>query len=495
MADEEGYLLNEQTIRRLAKVVAQVLGKSHRQRDDRPYPRDSGPVNWQPFVNDSSETIPANAVVRLSNSTFDSLQDATGGAVISRVYHAVKPDTTFGRYAINSSLQVAAGESGFLCLEGPCEQAFESGTVTIGGGYGPKPGQWTLSKGYPATTIADGTTNSESKRLFGSFNQITTALIRFTGSVSNNTSTTAYKIYAGTMGSESDAGFTTVPSARNRTGARVNNDWAVLQRINNGWEIVNLEDAASDAEIFRTTLGSGVSDGGTVSVTSPVAGSVTAHNEVNGAALSSGDKVTVYKDKGDATYQLIKTQAGTAAEIYNITIPVPGVASLASISVTIPSGTVSATNWSDTTMNAEDYAHVYKNPDDGLYYLFKTGGSSQSYGIIEGGVAANFAKTSYGFLANVIHDDDGNLSANTLVFVWNPYDPKTGTYVFEGEHNAACQFRYSPNGQIYRAIWVACPDDTVQVGVGGEGSQSINLGSYGYGGQPDIVSNVYFGEV
>ena len=177
MADEEGYQLSEQAVRRTAKAVALILGKNQRQRDDRAPFRDSGPVNWQPFVNDSSETIPANAIVRISGTTFDPLMDATsGGACIAVVYHAVKPDTTLGRYAINSSLQVAAGESGLLRFEGPCEQAFDSGTVTIGSGYGPKPSQWTLSKGYPSTTIADGTTNSETKRLFGSFNQLTTVI-------------------------------------------------------------------------------------------------------------------------------------------------------------------------------------------------------------------------------------------------------------------------------------------------------------------------------
>ena len=494
MADEEGYLLSEQAVKRTAKAVADILGKPHNQRDDRGIGGRAGEVDWQPYINDSSDTIQPGWIIALSDD-FDVLRAASSEPPIGYLYHAIKPDTTLRRYAIAAWREVLPGETGVCRFVGPCEQKFDTGSTTVGAGYGPKPGQWTLSQGFPCTTVADGEVSSDSKILYGSFNgEITTALIRFTGSVSNNTSTTSYKIYAGTMGSESDAGFTTVPSARNRTGARVNNDWAVLHRINDGWEIVNLEDAAADAEIFRVTLGGPVTDGGTISITSPVAGSVTAHNEVNGAALSSGDVVTAYKDKGDATYQLIKTQAGTAAEIYNITIPSPGVASLASINVTIPSGTVSAENWSDVTMAAEDYAHVYKNPDDGLYYLFKTGGSSQSYGIIEGGVAANFVKTSYGFLANVIHDDDGNLSANTLVFVWNPYDPKTGNYVFEGEQNAACQFRYSPNGQIYRAIWVACPENEgVQVGVGGEGSQAINLGNYGYGGQPDIVSSSYYG--
>lgn len=475
----------------LKRLIRSVL---HTERAARVSPGSQGygvPTDetWHPFKNDYSGTIPGYGVIEV-----EALTAVDGGQVT--YYSATRPGLEYGkRYAVNSPQPVTAGGAGLCRFFGPCTIAYESGAEpVIEEGWGIKPNQFTLAKGYPCTTIVDGIVYSAGRLLKGSFDQPSVALIRFTGSVSNNTSTTSYKIYAGTMGSESDAGFTTVPSARNRTGARVNNDWAVLHRINDGWEIVNLEDAASDAEIFRVTLSGGVTDGGTISITSPVAGSVTAHNEVNGAALLGGDVVTAYKDKGDATYQLLKTQAGTATEIYNITIPSPGVASLASISVTIPSGTVSATNWSDTTMAAEDYAHVYKNPDDGLYYLFKTGGSGTDYGIIEGLVASPFTKTTYQFLVSVILDDKGTYSAGTLITVQNLYKATTGQYLFEGEGGAMCQFRYSPSAGTFRAIWVECPaSDGVQVGLVTEGNQGINLGGYGYGGQADIVSNIYYG--
>lgn len=218
-----------------AQKIASGIRRLRGARQNNPVPTfdDSGPVNWVPFVNKDSTTAPAYGVMRVDTAvTVDG---------VDVLFNCKQPSTTFTRrYAVNAGVDVPANGGGVCCFEGPALMAFDSGTPALDDCYGPKPGQWTLSKGFPTITVVDGVRNSTDKYLLGSVHVITTLLGKTTGSVTALTGTTSYKIYSGTAGSESDAGFTTVPSAICRV-AISSGKWIMLQWINNSWEISPLE--------------------------------------------------------------------------------------------------------------------------------------------------------------------------------------------------------------------------------------------------------------
>lgn len=126
-------------------------------------------MDWQAFRNDSGEVVPAFGIMEVT------------GAIIRDddvVLTITKPSTTFGRpYAVNGDSEVAIGGYGNCTNSSPCPQYYTSGTTpAFGNGYGPKPGIWTLEKGYPATTIVDVIVDSTNKILYGSFQPITTVI-------------------------------------------------------------------------------------------------------------------------------------------------------------------------------------------------------------------------------------------------------------------------------------------------------------------------------
>lgn len=199
--------------------------------------------------------------------------------------------------------------------------------------------------------------------------------------------------------------------------------------------------------------------------------------KLNGSATQGGDTRPLYLvERGENNIHPVTLSAS--------------VASGASRNVTLPDGrVVSAKNQTTGTL-AAGRASCYLSLRESLWYL--TGGSGgQSYGIIEGAVAANFLKTSIAFLANVTHDDDNNLAIGSQVTVWNMLDLTTGKFLFEGTKNSACQFRYSPSDNLFRVVWVACPDDVPQVG-GGEGGLAFSS-MYNAGGLSDVAISAYYG--
>jgi hypothetical protein len=109
--------------------------------------------------------------------------------------------------------------------------------------YGVKPDQWALEKGYPALAMVTGIQIQAGSTYFAdaAIRRITTLLGKTTGAITALTPSTSYKIYAGTMGSETDSGFATVLSAVSRT-AIASGKWIELRLgVNNGVEMIPLE--------------------------------------------------------------------------------------------------------------------------------------------------------------------------------------------------------------------------------------------------------------
>lgn len=108
---------------------------------------------WLPFRNDSGETIPPHAVMRI-----------TGTSVIGdqSVLTVSKPNTTLERfYAINSAAAVASGRFGQATTGPPCMVRYDTAvTPAFGQSWGAKPSTWDLFPNRPGFSILGVLTNN-----------------------------------------------------------------------------------------------------------------------------------------------------------------------------------------------------------------------------------------------------------------------------------------------------------------------------------------------
>lgn len=223
-------LVSEQRMRQLIRDAQELKQRSGIPPIDPRRPV-SGIADGIPFYNGDSITIPPYSIVRVDNTvTRDDLP----------ICNVKRPDTTFGMdYLVNGPAEVAAGELG-VAQNGPLVKfAYNGSTPTTKTTYGPKPSQFTGELGFPALVRVIGTVDTTAKWAYGLLlSPITTLLGKATGSISGASSGTSYRIYGGTAGSESDCGFTTVPTAYNKGATAIaNNDWVWLEFTNNAWYI------------------------------------------------------------------------------------------------------------------------------------------------------------------------------------------------------------------------------------------------------------------
>ncbi len=189
-----------------------------------------------PFRNVSEETIPAFAVMTVAGLTSEH-----GLAFLQ----CGKPNATFRRhYAVNGMQDVLPGRRGSCFRAGDVRVLYDADTPEAGAGWGPKPGQWTLARGFPGGTI-QGIVDATHKIARIDCEPINRALVKTTATVAIDSSTTDYRVYAGVPDSEVDAGFTDVPPALNRSGQVIaSGQWAYLVWVHNGWELQLMRQAA-----------------------------------------------------------------------------------------------------------------------------------------------------------------------------------------------------------------------------------------------------------
>ncbi len=116
----------------------------------------------------------------------------------------------------------------------------------------------------------------------------------------------AYDILVGTPGSETASAFTGVPSAVSRV-ALGSGAWALLHRVNDGWELVPYAN-----HCYHVTLSGPIGAGGAGSVTLPDGRTVDAINWSTDANLSPGDECLCFQDLTDGQFYLI--HSGQRAE-------------------------------------------------------------------------------------------------------------------------------------------------------------------------------------
>jgi hypothetical protein len=140
----KGYRLSANAIRRIGDAVHQTenepINRVGGARQKVP-----GDVRWFSVRNDSDDDAPGFGVAALT----DKLQ-INDEIVLPKID---KPSTTFYRqYVVVNPFGIKAGENGLVTIEGPVDVLFDNGDdPDVGDGWGPKPGQWKLFKGYPQT--------------------------------------------------------------------------------------------------------------------------------------------------------------------------------------------------------------------------------------------------------------------------------------------------------------------------------------------------------
>jgi hypothetical protein len=192
--------LSDQAIAELRRDHAKLkydvaeLRAAVRMRSDATNPAQVGRL----FKNSTGETIPAFGVMAVTDAS---------RAIQEPYLKVAKPSTTFRRtYVVNGDLAIADGSFGYCHERGTVQVLYDSGTPALGEGWGPKPGQWTLSKFYPATATVAGITDSSARVMLAEWKQIT----EFWGKVNGNIThggTGNISLWAGVFGSESDTGI------------------------------------------------------------------------------------------------------------------------------------------------------------------------------------------------------------------------------------------------------------------------------------------------
>ncbi len=183
--------------------------------------------------NTSGEDCPAYGLLAITGAEIRGVRQILLGT---------KPSTTFYReYVVNGPTAIKAGKTGDCYFAaGPQWIKYDTGTPANGEGWGPKPGQWTASKGFPGITV-EGVKSASRTLLLGTLSPIDTLLGKTTSAITGGTSTTtAYQIWVGTSGSEANGGWTTVPGVISRVDID-SGKFVKLTFVNNGWIMEPLE--------------------------------------------------------------------------------------------------------------------------------------------------------------------------------------------------------------------------------------------------------------
>lgn len=108
-----------------------------------------------PFKNVDSTAAPPCAVLEVTGAVIEE-----GVAFLT----CRQPGSTLGiEYAINSSVRVDAGGKGICYRQGDVAVAFDSGAPAAGEIWGPRSGQWTASRGYPAIATVHAVRSAAAK--------------------------------------------------------------------------------------------------------------------------------------------------------------------------------------------------------------------------------------------------------------------------------------------------------------------------------------------
>lgn len=183
------HAFNDDGKRRADKAIRWVEG--FREQQARRQRRFSGPFDEIKIYNAENEEMPQYGIGRVT-----AISEVAG----EKVVNLEKPSTTFSRsYLVNSGGDVAYQKTGISKNRPIVKVLYDSGTPAVGETYGPKPGQFTISKGYPGFTIL-GVVDSTNKIALARVEPYDTIIGKLTGSLVDGANTV--NVWAGVGGSE-----------------------------------------------------------------------------------------------------------------------------------------------------------------------------------------------------------------------------------------------------------------------------------------------------
>lgn len=194
-------------------------------------------LRWEGIKNTSGESCPAYGLLAITG------MEMRGTTFKRPVLTGTKPSTTFYReYAVNGPTVIPAGGYG-RCTRGPAALyiAYDSGTPALDEGWGPKPGQWTLSKGYPSTTTVSGIVDSTNKVLLGTLGPINTLAGKADSNIAaiSTDTPTSGTVSVYYFGGTSYADTTQNVTAYNKSAAEVTaSKHLTMVWVNGIWEII-----------------------------------------------------------------------------------------------------------------------------------------------------------------------------------------------------------------------------------------------------------------
>jgi hypothetical protein len=148
------------------------------------------------FYNNSGEEVPAYAIMAVTG-----VQELGTGEIVKKI---AKPSTTFYReYIVNGSVAVANSSAGIYQKGPEVLVAYDTGTPAVGEGWGPKPGQWTISKNYPQTCCIAGITDAVNKIVLANLQTINEVIGKLDTALSQGSLATV-NVWAGAGNSEFD---------------------------------------------------------------------------------------------------------------------------------------------------------------------------------------------------------------------------------------------------------------------------------------------------
>lgn len=213
------YAFDENGKDRADKAIRWVEG--FREQQARRQRRFSGPFDDLKIYNGTNEELPQYGVGKVTSLT------TVNGEKVATVE---KPDTTFSRlYLVNSGGDVAYQKTGISKNRPIVKVLYDSGTPVVGETWGPKPSQWTLSKGYPGFTIL-GIVDSTNKIALARYDEPGFYLVKADSTIAKGSSGTC-SLYYDNAGTETD---TTINiSSCKALGAEVTSGkWAIVQYMN-----------------------------------------------------------------------------------------------------------------------------------------------------------------------------------------------------------------------------------------------------------------------
>ncbi len=195
--------------------------ESFREKQTRRQRRFSGPFDDIKIYNNENSEMPQYGIGRVTAIS------EVGG---EKVVNLEKPSSTFSRnYLVNSGGDVAYQKTGIAKNRPVVKVLYDTGTPAIGETWGPKSGQWTLSRNYPGF-VCLGIVDADEKIMLARYDEPGIYLGKADSNISKG-STGTVSLWVGASGSETDSTIN-ITGCSALGAAITSGKWVTVQYVN-----------------------------------------------------------------------------------------------------------------------------------------------------------------------------------------------------------------------------------------------------------------------